>query len=332
MTAQFVRALGLAGAMALGFAASAQAADITLRLASVANAETTYGQAQEVLKEEFEKATNGRVELQIFNNNTLGSNREALELAKLGTVDFVVTGLGHASAFAPQLNAVLFPYIWKDRDTMFEVLDGDVGGMLSDALKPSRMSIVGWWDNGYRHVSNNVRPINKVEDLKGLKLRTLPSSVHVAFFRAAGASPTPMSFNELMPALQQGVLDGQENPPTVVYPYRLFEAQKYYSLTSHVNEPMVLIMSDGARAKLSAEDLAALDAAIEKATAFQRELNDKEVGAMMDKLRGEMEVNDVPPETIEALRQIAAEVYPAATAELGEGGEVILDAIIEANE
>ncbi len=319
-------------ALVVGMGGAAAAQDVTLRLASVANDRTTYGQAQEVLKEELEKATDGRVTVQIFNNNTLGSNREALELAKLGSVDFVVTGLGHASAFAPQLNAVLFPYVWKDRDTMFEVLDDEVGQKISDALTPSRMSVVGWWDNGFRHVSNNTRPIMKVEDLKGLKLRALPSTVHVAFFRATGASPTPMGFNELMPALQQGVLDGQENPPTVVYPYNLYEVQKYYSLTGHVNEPMVLIMSDAAKAKLSEEDMAALEGAIEKATTFQRELNAKEVDAMMDKLRGLMEVNEVPPETIAELRTIAEGVYPESIAELGEGGQEILEAIQQANQ
>ena len=101
------------------------------------------------------------------------------------------------------------------------MLDGQVGRKLSDALKPSKLSIVGWWENGFRHVSNNARPIMKVGDFKGLKLRTLPSTVHVEFFRAVGASPTPMGWKEVMPALQQGVLDGQENPPTVVYPYNV---------------------------------------------------------------------------------------------------------------
>ena len=105
------------------------AAQTKLRLASVANARTTYGQAQEVLKKELEKATNGRVSIDIFNNSTLGSNREALELAKLGSVDFVVAGLGHASGFAPVLNAVLFPYVWKDRETMFKVLGRHLGDL-----------------------------------------------------------------------------------------------------------------------------------------------------------------------------------------------------------
>lgn len=328
------RRMMLAGCAALGLTvavAQAQAADVTLRLASVANDASSWGRAQELLKEEIAKRTDGRVELQIFNNNALGGNREALELAKNGGVDLVMTGLGHATRYAPQLNAVLFPYMWKDRETMFELLDGDVGQRLSDALAPQNLGVLAWWDNGFRHVSNNAKPIMAPEDIKGLKLRTLPSSVHVAFFRALGAVPTPMGFAELMPALQQGVIDGQENPPTVVYPYRLFEAQKYYSLTSHVNEPMVLVMSEATRSRLAPEDLAAIEAAAAVATAEQRRINAEETGKMLDLLRAEMEVNEVPEETIAAFREVARGVYDSELENLGDGGKEIVDMIVDAN-
>lgn len=313
-------------------AAAVQAANLNLRLASVANESTSWAEAQEVFKQELEKRTNGRVTIQIFNNNTLGSNREALELAKAGNVDFVLSGVAHASRFAPQLNAVLFPYMWKDRETMFQVLDGEVGQKLSDSLKPANMSIIAWWDNGFRHVSNNKGPINKIEDLKGLKLRTLPSSVHVAFFKALGAVPTPMDFAELLPALQQGVLDGQENPPGVVHPFRIFEVQKYYSLTAHVNEPMIVVMSESARAKLNDEDIKAMNEAIKVATEFQRKLNDEKSAELMKLLAAEMEINEVPSETIAEFRRIARGIYEPAIADLGEGGKEIVELIIAANQ
>jgi len=313
-------------------AAAVQAANLNLRLASVANESTSWAEAQEVFKQELEKRTNGRVTIQIFNNNTLGSNREALELAKAGNVGFVLSGVAHASRFAPQLNAVLFPYMWKDRETMFQVLDGEVGQKLSDSLKPANMSIIAWWDNGFRHVSNNKGPINKIEDLKGLKLRTLPSSVHVAFFKALGAVPTPMDFAELLPALQQGVLDGQENPPGVVHPFRIFEVQKYYSLTAHVNEPMIVVMSESARAKLNDEDIKAMNEAIKVATEFQRKLNDEKSAELMKLLAAEMEINEVPSETIAEFRRIARGIYEPAIADLGEGGKEIVELIIAANQ
>lgn len=310
----------------------ASAAEIVLRFASVATEASAWAPSQEVFKRELEERTDGRIEVQIFNNNTLGSNREALELARAGNVDFVLSGLAHASRFAPQLNAVLFPYMWKDRETMFEVLDGEVGQQLSDTLKPQNMSIIGWWDNGFRHVSSNVAPINELADFQGLRLRTLPSSVHVAFFTALGAAPTPMDFAELMPALQQGVLDGQENPPGVVYPYRIFEVQEYYSLTAHVNEPMIVVMSESVREKLSDEDLAALEEAIAIATDYERKLNDEQTEELLAALREEMTVNEVPSETIEELRQIAYSIYEDAIADLGEGGREIVEQISAANQ
>ncbi len=101
---------------------------------------------------------------------------------------------------------------------MFGVLDGSAGDMLNTGLNSAGFEAVGWWENGFRHVSNNERPIRTIEDMAGLKLRTLPSSVHVNFFNALGAVPTSMDFSELLPALRQGVLDGQENPPAIVYP------------------------------------------------------------------------------------------------------------------
>ncbi len=326
-----LKVAAVAALAAAALPASVLAADVTLRFASVATESSPWAPSQEVFKKELEQRTNGRVEVQIFNNNTLGSNREALELAKAGNVDFVLSGLAHASRFAPQLNAVLFPYMWKDRETMFEVLDGEIGQKLSDALKPENMSIIGWWDNGFRHVSNNKGPVTKVEDLKGLKLRTLPSSVHVAFFKALGAVPTPMDFAELMPALQQGVLDGQENPPGVVHPFRIFEVQKFYSLTAHVNEPMVVVMSESARAKLSAEDLKAVEEAIDVATDYERKLNDEQTAKLMTLLEAEMEINEVPAETIAQMREIAKGIYDAAIADLGPGGKEIVDAIVAAN-
>jgi len=328
--AKFSAAVALS-AMVLG-ALPAVAADITLRFASVANETSSWAPAQETFKREFEARTNGRIEVQIFNNNTLGSNREALELAKNGNVDFVLSGTGHATRYAPLLNSVIFPYMWKDRETMFSVLDGEIGGKLSDSMGANNMSIIAWWDNGFRHVSNNKRPINSPDDIKGLSLRTLPSSVHVAFFKALGAVPTPMGFAELVPALQQGVIDGQENPPGVVYPYRLFEAQKYYSLTGHVNEPMLVIMSNAARGKLSEDDLKAMDEAIAIATEEQRKLNDEKTGELLELLRKEMEVNDVPAATIEQFRSVAKGIYDEAIAELGEGGADIVAAMIKANE
>ena len=171
-------------------------------------------------------------------------------MVRLGTLDFVLCGVAHVSRFVPEMGTLVLPYLWKDTDTMFAALDGRMGQTLEPLLWEKGFKVVGWWDNGFRNVSNNKRPIRAAEDLKGLKLRTLPTKVHIAFFRALGVSPVPMDWAEVYSALQQGVVDGQENPPGVVYFEKLPEVQKYYSLTKHVNEPGNVLMSRAVFAKL----------------------------------------------------------------------------------
>ena len=162
-------------------------------------------------------------------------------MVRLGTLDFQVCGVAHVSRFVPEMNTLILPYLWKDTNTMFAALDGRMGQSLEPLLLDKGFKVAGWWDNGFRHISNSKRPVRTAEDLRGLKLRTLPTKVHVAFFRALGVAPTPMDWAEVYPALQQGVVDGQENPPGVVYFEKLAEVQKYYSLTGHVNEPVTLL-------------------------------------------------------------------------------------------
>ena len=312
-------------------AVPAVAADFNLRLASFATEASTWGRGQTEFAKQVKELTKGRVEVQIFNNSSLGSNREATELAKLGSVDFVVSGVSNATRYAPQLNAVLLPFIWKDRATMFSVLDGPTGAKLSGLLESSNLRIVGWWDNGFRHVSNSKRPIAKPEDIQGLKLRTLPSNVHVAFFKKLGAIPTPMDWSEVMPALKQGVIDGQENPPAVVHSFRVFEVQKFYSLTGHVNEPITLVMSELTRKKLPADLTAAIDQAAARATAAQRVGNAEEEAKQMTEIRQRMQVNDVPAATMAAFRTVALDVYKDAYASMGPGAEAIVAEIVKLN-
>lgn len=324
--------VAVAAALSLLLGTAAVAAEFNLRLASFATDASTWGRAQAEFAKQVKDLTKGRVEVQVFNNSSLGSNREVTELAKLGSVDFVVSGASNATRYAPQVNAVLLPFLWKDRDTMFKVLDGEVGNKLNGMLASNNLRIVAWWDNGFRHVSNNRGPITKPADIQGLKLRTLPSSVHVAFFRKLGAIPTPMDWAEVMPALKQGVIDGQENPPGVVHSFRVFEAQKFYSLTGHVNEPLTLVMSEITRKKLPADLQAALDRAAALATAAQRKMNADEESKQMAELRQRMQVNDVPADTIAAFRKAALEVYKDAYPSMGPGAEALVADIIKLNQ
>jgi len=180
--------------------------------------------------------------------------------------------------------------------------------------------------NGFRHVSNSKRAVRTLEDLRGLKLRTLPTKVHVTFFRALGVSPTPMDWAEVYPALQQGVVDGQENPPGVVYFEKLPEVQKYYSLTGHVNEPVNVLMSPAVFTKLPADLQVAIMTAAKQAALWQRIESQKDNDEMLKKLAGAgMQVNTVPETTLAELRKIAQKIYSEAVPDLGPRGKELVD-------
>jgi tripartite ATP-independent transporter DctP family solute receptor len=331
------RYFGSIAAVALavtGVVASADttiAADYELRVGSYAPEGDVIDQTLQRFKEEVEKRSDGRVEVTIFRNNTLGSNREVLEMVKIGAADFVVAGAPHVSNFAPVLGAVSFPYLWKDGDTMLEVLDGELGDQLiaSAEAQADGLKVFAWWETGFRHVTNNRQPIMTPDDVKGLKIRTVPTPVQVAFWKALGAIPTPMGWAEVMPALQQGVIDGQENPPAVVYPYKVYEFQKYYSLTGHSNEPTMFV---GSKANFEAlpEDLqqVILDS-VAVVTPFERQIAADYNRDIMGELSKVIEINEVPEETLAAFREVAASIYEESYADVGDDGKAFVEAVIE---
>lgn len=324
-------ALALAAAGAVWAASPTIAADYELRIGSYAPEGDVIDRTLQRFKEEVETRSDGRIEVTVFRNNTLGSNREVLEMAKIGGVDFVVAGAPHVSNFAPVLGAVSFPFLWTDRDTMLEVLDGELGERLTVAAEEQAdgLKILAWWDTGFRHVTNNRQPIMTPEDVEGLKIRTVPTPVQVAFWKAMGAIPTPMGWAEVMPALQQGVIDGQENPPAVVYPYKVYEFQKYYSLTGHSNEPTLFVAS-AANFESLPEDLqtVVLDS-VEAVTPFERQIAEEYNRDIMGELSEVIEINEVPEETLAAFRETAASIYEESYADIGEDGRAFVEAVVE---
>jgi tripartite ATP-independent transporter DctP family solute receptor len=304
-------------------------AKYVLKFANPVSKDHSWGKAAEVFKNYVAEATKGQVEVEVYHAGALGKIRETLEMAKMGTVAFVLCGAAHVSGYVPEMSILVLPYLWKDTQTMFNALDGPLGQYINELLRAKGFELMGWWDNGFRHVSNRFRPIVKPEDIKGLKIRCLPTKVHVAFFKALGASPTPMGWTELYPALQQGVVDGQENPPAMVYFGRLYEVQKYYSLTKHINEPGNVLMSRKVLEGLPKELQLAVKVAAQKATLWQRERNKRDNEEFMKKLQeAGMKINEVPEETIAHFRKIAQDIYPEAIKDFGKMGKEMVDLLI----
>ena len=203
---------------------------------------------------EVEKRTSGRIKIQPFYSGSLGGERESIEAVQLGTQELTLTSTGPVPNFVPETRILDIPFLSRDKAHAHAVLDGPIGQELLTKFDAKGMKALAWAENGVRHMTNNRRAVNSPEDLKGLKMRTMENPVHIAAYKGFGIITTPMAFPEVFTALQQGTVDGQENPLSVIMAAKFEQVQKYMSLTGHVYSPAVILMNKAAYDKLSAAD------------------------------------------------------------------------------
>jgi tripartite ATP-independent transporter DctP family solute receptor len=314
------------------FSVNLHAADYRIRVANPVAADHSWGRAAEVFKQEVEKLSGGKIAVEVHHVGALGKVRETMEMVRMGTLETALGGVANFQRNVPELGITVLPYLWKDINRQFEVLEGPPGKELEKRMLAAGFYSLGFWDNGFRHVSNNRKPIQTVDDLKGLKIRTLPTPVHIAFFKACGASPTPMDFTELFEALRSGVVDAQENPPSMTYTARFYEVQKFYSLTGHVNEVGVFIMNKGFYEKLPKEMQAVVDQAAKKTRAWQWAENDKDNQKYLKEMeKAGMKVNALTEAELAKFRKIAQEGYADAVKDFGKDGKELTDMFVKAN-
>ncbi|OPY84502.1 MAG: 2,3-diketo-L-gulonate-binding periplasmic protein YiaO precursor [Smithella sp. PtaU1.Bin162] len=230
--------------LSMGFVSKASAADKwVLKGGHVAAASHAMNLTLIEMGKQMEQRTGGRVKFDVFPEAAIGGEREMIEGARIGTVDFALTTSAVLGNFVPEMKLFDLPFLFKDRDNAIRVLDGPIGQKLLDSMTAKGLIGLAFWENGFRNLTNSKRPINKPEDLKNLKMRTMENPIHLESWRTLGANPTPMAFAEVYTALQQGTVDGQENPLAIIYTTRLYEVQKYLSMTNHNYSPMVLMVS-----------------------------------------------------------------------------------------
>ena len=222
-------------------AAFAQAKEVKIGYALAVNSH--YGAAANAWADVVEKGTNGAYKFKQFPASALGGERELIEGLQLGTVEAAIVSTGALSNFVPNVGVVDIPFLFRDTQHARAVMDGAFGQDLLAQFQKRGLVALAWGEQGFRHLTNNKHPVNTVADLKGLKIRVTENPVHITAFRTLGASPTPMSWPEVIGALQQGTIDGQENPISVLASAKLWQVQKYLTLSSHVYAPMALIVS-----------------------------------------------------------------------------------------
>jgi TRAP-type transport system periplasmic protein len=314
------------------FSTNLFAAEFTIRIAANNTADHAFVRASEVFKKYIDEITKGRIKVEVHHSGSLGSARENIEMLRMGTLETTVAGVSHFQRHIPELGILVLPFLWKDSETLFQTLDGAVGQYLDTRYDAMGFHNLGYMDVGFRSITNNRRPIMSVADMKGLKIRTLPTPVHIAFFKALGASPTPMDPTEMFEALRTGVIDAQENPPAVVYTFRMFEVQKYYSLTRHANEPGCFAMSKIFYNKLPGDLRIAVDTAGKRASLWQRKANDEDNEKFLKTLKDKgMQINTLSETNSAEFRKIALQSYSDAIKGLGKTGADLTDLIIWSN-
>ena len=271
-------------AIAIGLAAVAPAMAQTTMKINIALAQNShYGVAIDTFAREVEKRTNGRYRIQTFYSAALGAERESVEGVQLGTLDLTLTSTGPLPNFVPEIAILDIPFLFRDYAQARAVLDGPIGQEMLAKFPPKGMVGLAWAENGFRHMTNSKHPVNLPDDLKGLKMRTMENPIHIEAYRQFGILPTPMAFTEVFTALQQGTVDGQENPLSVITAAKLDQVQKYLSLTGHVYSPAVFLMNKAQWDKLSAADRQAfLDAAKEGVKANRARVDEDERRAVAD--------------------------------------------------
>jgi TRAP-type transport system periplasmic protein len=259
--------LFLATALAIGFVASA-AAQTTMKISISVAQNSHQGVGIDVFAKEVEKRTAGRYKIQTFYSGSLGGERESIEAVQLGTQELTFTSTGPVPNFVPEARILDIPFLFRDKAHARHVLDGSIGQDMLAKFDSKGFKALAWGENGVRHMTNSKRAVNSPDDLKGLKMRTMENPVHVAAYKGFGIVPTPMAFPEVFTALQQGTVDGQENPLSVIMAAKFDQVQKHLSLTGHVYSPAIFLMSKAAFDKLSAADKTAfLESAKEAAKA-----------------------------------------------------------------
>lgn len=277
------------------FCVMATAVGALLALPTLATAQTTlklnmplaqnshYGAAVDTFAKEVEKRTNGRYKVQNFYAAALGAERESIEGLQLGTLDLTWTSTGPVPNFVPETAILDIPFLFRDYTQARAVLDGPIGQDLLQKFPSKGIVALAWGENGFRHMTNSKRQVVLPDDLKGLKMRTMENPIHIQAYKQFGILPTPMAFTEVFTALQQGTVDGQENPLSVITSAKFDQVQKYLTLTGHVYSPALLLMSKAQWDKLSAADKQAfLDAAKEAVKANRARVDDDEKKAVAD--------------------------------------------------
>jgi tripartite ATP-independent transporter DctP family solute receptor len=301
-------------------------AQTQINIATVTNPDLVHTKAAFWFKECVEKAAPGKLSVAVHHSASLGSETQVLQQIQLGTTQMSVCTTAPIEAFVPEIKALEMPFVLPSYEAADKVLDGPIGQELGKKFEKSGFVALAYLDNGFRNVTNSKNAVKTPEDLKALKIRTMEAPTHLAIWRAIGANPTPMAW-PIFTQLQQGVIDGQENPIAVIHGAKLFEAgQKYLTLTRHVYSALVFVANkafiDGLPA---AERKVVLDCARSASLQGRSFIRDNEAKQIAELKAAGMQVEDKPD--LAAFRKATAPVIESASGDTKKLVEQIQQAV-----
>ena len=247
-------------------------AEMKVKLGVVTKPGSAQNIAAEKFKELIEQRSNGNIKIQIFHSASLGNETEILQQVQMNTVQMAIITGGPFDTFDPIVRVVNYPFLFKSNEQADQILDGPLGAQILKSLESSGFKGLCFSENGFRNLTNNKRPVKSPEDVKGLKIRVMASTIHKAIWQDLGANPTPMPW-PIYTELEQGVIDGQENPLWVMEVYKFYEIQKYMTLTRHVYSFHIDVASLKWWKTLDSKTQDMIQKAMYEAAVFQRKQN-----------------------------------------------------------
>lgn len=262
--------------------------------------------------------TKGRYEVQVFHSSQLGDDLGLMEKLKMGTLEMTFPSTSPIAAFDKRFMMFDFPFLFKNEKIADKVLDGPFGDKMLKALEQNGIVGLAFSENGFRDLTNSKREVAKLEDFKGLKIRTMQNPVHLESFKLLGANPTPMAFGELFPAMQQGTVDGQENPIPTIYNSKFYEVQKYTTLSHHFYTPFILMFSKKIWDTIPAEDQKIFREAAKEGAKVVREVNRKQTKDLIPLLeKGGMKVTAISDSDLKVIQEAVKPVFDKYKGQVG---------------
>lgn len=268
----------------------------------------------------IEEATDGQVKINTFPGSQLGGDREMIEGLQSGAIDMGLISTISIGNFDPRFQVWDLPYIFPtDNAKVDEILEGSFGQKIAEIGEENDLIFLGYFENGWRDMSNSKRPITSVDDLKGLKIRVVENKPSLKWFSDIGAIPTPMAWSEVYTSLQQGTIDGQDNGPVITYGSKIYEVNDYFTSTKHIYAPMPLVIGRSSWDKLPADIQEKMLEIGQEVAKEQRQFSRETTDVYLEKMRESgMEITELTEEALKGFRESAQATYDELAPEIGQ--------------